>query len=107
MHTLRVLDASVNPGVSIGSATINLMGGSVGFVYGTLSSPVTLAASGLYIICSSEVSGGDAWYDQGTQVTTTGDANILQPAIVDSSFNWTTTSGANHDYGPMDFKYHL
>jgi hypothetical protein len=114
-HTIYIIDIGsagmTNPGTSLGSAVVNLSGGTIGaFNYTTLGSPVTLAGSHQYLVVSSETASGDQWYDQTTVVTTTTVASITQSAIISGSSptgTWTTTSIANTDYGPCDFKYHL
>ncbi|MCX6927264.1 MAG: PA14 domain-containing protein, partial [Verrucomicrobia bacterium] len=103
-HTVKLLRASDGLDVSGGGVAISMSGGTVGqFQYGSLSSPVTLAAGTVYWVLSQETAGGDSWYDWDTQVTTTG-------VGVDNAVVWGTGPGAwntiavtNQAFVPVDF----
>ncbi len=106
-HTLKLVDAATNLDVPGGSVVVNTAGAPVGFKYGTLSSPVTLAAGASYYLVSSETSGGDLWYDNGSILTTTGTAVAT---ITGHAYGYGTNSyigfnSPNASYGPLDFRY--
>jgi hypothetical protein len=83
-----------------------MSGGTPGtFSYGTLSSPVTLAANTSYLLVSQEFSGADYWHDVDTIVTTTGVAAVNAGVYGSGPGAWYTASGANHSYVPVSFRY--
>lgn len=61
-HTVGIFNSG---GTLLGSASVNLSGGSAGsYVYATLSGAIHLLAGGTYYCASLESNGGDQWYDQ-------------------------------------------
>jgi hypothetical protein len=77
IHTVKFVTASNGTDVPGGSLSMNMSGCTAGqFVYGTLTSPITLQANTAYFLATQEVSGGDLWYDYGT-VTSTSVGNLL------------------------------
>jgi hypothetical protein len=99
-HALTIYDNSCS---ALGSVTVNTSGAPAGaFLYGTLSSSVTLSAGGTYYIMSNETNCGDWWYDGDTIITTTSAATSVVAA-----FGGCQTGGSfNRTYVPVDFKYH-
>lgn len=79
-HVLRIQSITsggtvVNP---IDSVTVNTSGAPVGaYLYGTLSSPVSIVSGTTYLISSDETSGGDQWYDNDTTATIASVGNTL------------------------------
>jgi hypothetical protein len=105
-HTVKLVQAN---GLNVpgGAVAINMTGGTAGeFQYGSLISPVTLAANTTYWLLSQETAGGDSWYDWDTQVTTTGAALDNAVAWGAGLGFWNTFAVANNRaFGPVDFKY--
>jgi endoglucanase len=97
-HTLYLADAST--GQTLATATINASGKSVGFNYVALSSNVVLNANKQYIIASSEMNGGDTWYNDNTIIS-------LRPGVTLNYSNWYDSSYHNniagHSYVPVSF----
>lgn len=66
-HVVKLVD-STGANVSGGQTTVVTAGAAPHqFAYGTLSSPITLAASSTYYLVSEELNTGDTWYDYGTR----------------------------------------
>jgi hypothetical protein len=107
VHTVKLVRASDQADVPNGSVAITMSGGTPGqFKYGTLSSPVTLAANTMYYLASEEVAGGDQWYDvANTTVTTASVGSCNGGVYLGSSYPWKVVTSANHTYVPVDFKY--
>jgi hypothetical protein len=82
-----------------------MTGGSAGqFVYGTLSSAVTLSANTRYYLVSQEISGGDQWAHDNTTVTTASNATCDGPVLSDANGGWTLRLVPNTTFGPVNFK---
>ena len=69
--------------------------------YTNLNSPLTLPP-GSYTCVSSEVSGGDQWYDNNTTVTSTGVGSVTGSAL-----GGNPNGSAGQSYVPTNFKYTL
>lgn len=96
-HALTIKDSSC---VTLGTVTVDCSGASVGFLYGHLSSPISITSGSVYYVNSAEANGGDFWYDDDTTVTTT------SAATVNNSANGCgVNAGAGHSYVPVSFKY--
>ncbi len=105
-HTLKLVNASNGTDVAGGSVTVGMSGGAVGrFWYGSLSSPVTLAAGTTYWVLSQETAGGDNWYGWDTKVSTTGVAADNAVAWGTGPGAWYTYKVANQAFVPVDLKY--
>ena len=103
-HSIMLVKA--NTGQTNGSVSVSMSGGTVGkFRYGTLNSPVTLAAGTAYWVLSQETAGGDNWYDWNTKVTTTPVAADNAVAWGTGSGSWNTFTVANQSFVPVDFIY--
>jgi alpha-tubulin suppressor-like RCC1 family protein len=100
-HTVEVFTTA---GADVGSVSVNMTGCTGGqFVYGTLTSPITLLANTTYYLVSQETSGGDSWYDHDSLITTTVAAE--NGSIYSSDgVNFFTGSGANTSYVPVNFQ---
>lgn len=102
-HSLRIYGPESTPNL-LGSVSVNCSGATVGaFLYGTLASPVTIAAGGQCAIVSEEFTGGDAFGNNGGGYFTTTDIGVTWSAYVTSSTVKGTDS--NRGYGPTNFKY--
>ena len=108
-HTLHIRQGTT----VLGSCTVNASGAPAGqFLYCTLASPVTLAAMGSYEIMSSEVNGGDVFYDSDTAVTSTAAATVTTATFSTGATTGTcagtfgTYRGSGFAFVPVTFKYH-
>jgi hypothetical protein len=96
-----VIDGADVPG---GTVSISLPSGTPGQIaYALLASPVTLAANTSYYLISSEMSGGDQFYDLGS-VTTTNAASV-DSGIVSGGFGLIPVGRLNSSYGPVSLLY--
>ena len=104
-HTIELVNGTTH--AVLGSVTVNTSGTPAGaFVYGNLSSPVTLAASTIYYVASSETNGGDQSYnDVGTVLTTTGVAAINRGIYSPDNITWNIHGSGSVSYGPLSFGY--
>lgn len=104
-HTVKLVRVD-GTDVAGGATSVNTVGGTPEkFVYGALSSPVTLAANTSYYLVSSETGGGDQWHDANTVVATASAATINNAIYRSGSGAWTTTSAGGNSYGPVNFRY--
>jgi hypothetical protein len=89
------------------SNVVNMASGSVGqFNYDTVT-PVSLAANTKYMILTSEINGGDQWYDAAN-----GSGAVLSTGTYQGATYGTTIGNAGEitfarPYGPTDMKYTL
>ena len=105
-HTVKLVQASDGTDVPGGSVSIATSGEAAGqFLYGTLSTPVTLAAGATYYVVSQETPGGDTWYNWDTEVTTAGVAEDNAVVWGTGPSEWNTYAAVNHAFVPVDFKY--
>jgi hypothetical protein len=105
-HTVKLVRASDGTDVPGGTVSISMSGGTAGqYRYGTLSSPVVLAAGTTYYLMSQETSGGDSWYYDDTIVKTTSVASETAAAWGYGVGQWHLNGGAGQAYGPVDFRY--
>jgi len=106
IHTVKLVNAGDGTDVAGGAVAINMSGGTAGqFQYGSLSSPVTLAAGTAYHVVSQENVGGDSWYDWDTEVATTEVAADNGPVYGVGPGSWFSLGWANQAYVPVSFKY--
>jgi O-glycosyl hydrolase len=104
-HTVSLYRASDGSLIASASAPVGAAApDGLGFVYGRLSSPVTLAANTSYVLLSSETSGGDSWFDLDTSVRLASGARTEGPAYRPSGGGpftvYTSVPGAS--YGPVN-----
>lgn len=99
-HTITIIETGT--GMSLGSVTVNASGASVGWLYGTLTSPVVLSAGATYVLAATE-SGTDAWYDEQTYTTTS--AASINGLVYENGLIGGARPG--HAYVPVNLKYHL
>jgi Divergent InlB B-repeat domain len=100
-HTVEVFSTAA---ADVGSVSVNMAGCTGGqFVYGTLTSPITLLANTTYYLVSQETSGGDTWYDHDSLITTSVAAENGSIYSGDG-INFSAGSGANTSYGPVNFQ---
>lgn len=103
-HTMNIYNSGCT---SIGSVSVNASGATAGqYLYGTLSSPVTLSAGATYYITSSETSGSDSFYDSDTTITPTS-AGSVPNAVFNEGAGCQPFSSANNSYGPVNFQYQV
>ena len=111
-HVLNLCSGTVGGTRTVlGTVTVNTSGAGAGaYLYGTLSSSVTLTASTTYFLFSAETNGGDQWSDDvGTTITT--NTSVASPRASHSAAYWDgasitiATDGPAHLYGPVNFKY--
>ena len=109
-HILRIYSDPFGTPTLLGSVTVNTSGATAGaYLYGTLSSPVTLTASTAYVIVSDETNGGDQWSGSDASVTHTAVATVDQAVYRGGATGGSGTFGAggstNNAFGPIAFKY--
>ena len=71
-------------------------------------SAVTLAAHTTYYLLSSEVNGGDQWYDVASSVTSTAvtvNSGIYRTIDSDNNPVYNPYGTAGHSYGPVNLRY--
>ncbi|MBL9113933.1 MAG: hypothetical protein JNJ83_02930 [Verrucomicrobiaceae bacterium] len=105
-HTVKFVNATTNTDVPGASVVVNTAGASVGFAYTPLAMPVTLAANTAYYLVSSEVSGGDQWYEGNNTLTyATSVATVNQSAFSSNGTSFSLSFSANNTYIPLNFRY--
>ena len=103
-HVVKLVGAVDGVDVPGGTVSISLPSGTPGQIaYALLASPVTLAANTSYYLISSEMSGGDQFYDLGS-VTTTNAASV-DSGIVSGGFGLIPVGRLNSSYGPVSLLY--
>ncbi len=103
-HVLKLVAAGSSADVAGGSVSVSMVGCTPGqYVYGALSTPLSLTAGATYLLMTQEVSGGDSWYDFGP-VTGASVASILG-CTYGSGSSYTSVGMANAAYGPVNFLY--
>lgn len=107
-HQLTITTGPNNTPV-LGSVNVNMSGCTPGTtVYGSLSPFVTLSANTQYYITSSEVSGGDTFWDTDSVLTTTTNAATLTGGVWCSAVSGGSClyyGTQNSTYGPLNFQY--
>ncbi|HEY0827744.1 MAG TPA: hypothetical protein VGE40_06595, partial [Bacilli bacterium] len=101
IHTLKLVNSA---GTTLATTSVDMSQGtadSLGFKYGGLSTPITLAANTSYYIYSLELKGGDIWYNNTISVSTTSAATVNNSSYGDRIINGST----GNTYGPVNFKY--
>jgi len=110
-HTLTIYGAALT---SLGSVSVNCSGATTGdFVWGALSSPVTIPKATSAIITSSETSGGDSWHNAyssgapgGSQVINCADIGYIESAWRNPiSGTLEALGGTAIANGPVSFQY--
>ena len=90
------------------SATVATSGATSGaFAYVMLSSTVTLAAGGTYYLVSTELNGGDQWYDNNTSVGLSTDASSANSVFFNAGTYTVPGGTAGKSYVPVDLIYSL
>jgi hypothetical protein len=111
-HFVAIYTGSAGAPVTNGSATINMSNAADadGYVYVTLATPITVSASTIYRCMSVEATGVDHFYDSDTSVTANAvisvDNGCYDSGGAAGGGSTGTTGGANHAYGPVNFKFH-
>jgi len=104
-HDLSIY-SNATPPIQLGTVTIDCAGGTPGeFIYGELSSPVTINPSEVAFFVSQETSGGDRWQSNGgTILTTTNIGTISSGWVVvgDAAYNGGDAGRSNV---PVSFQY--
>lgn len=101
-HTLKLEDSSNH---ILGQTAMDVTGTADGngFVYAPLARPVELQANTSYYLYSTELAGGDLWYD--CQVTLSSTADVT----VNGGYYGNNIAGCpstGNSYGPVNFKYY-
>jgi Pectate lyase superfamily protein len=102
-HTLKLVNAQTGADVPGAAVVVNMTGAPAGqFLYGSLSSAITLAANTSYYLVSQETTGGDQWFDYCPISIGTGFS-------VPGSVYWTKTGYVpvpvpNTSYVPLTFQ---
>jgi hypothetical protein len=105
-HTVKLVNAATGADVPGGTVSVGMSGGTAGqFKYGSLSSPVVLAAGATYYVVSQETAGGDLWHDYNSTVTTTSAATEQSAVYGPGGGVWTAFGSAGQTFVPVDFKY--
>ncbi len=105
-HSLKIVLASTGQDVAGTTVSVNTTAGTSGkFLYGALTSPVTLAAGTTYYLVSRETSGGDTWHDINTAITTGTDGTGGPGVFGFGAGAWYIYGATNRSYGPVDFTY--
>lgn len=104
-HELRLIRAGDN--ATLASVNVSMSGCTAGqFKYGTLASPVTLAANTAYLVVSYEV-GSDTFHDwTGTALSTTSAATVNHGVYTtNGGVTWGPAGSTGNSYVPLDLQY--
>lgn len=104
VHTVSLVRVGDN--VTVARVEVATAGGVSGeFKYVALPAPMTLPANTDYYLATSEVAGGDYWYDFDARVTTATFAAARGATYSDASATyWTVRPGDEYSYGLVNFK---
>lgn len=103
-HQLDLYDISASDTVPAASVTVNCSGATSGqYLYGTLSSSITLVSGHVYAVLSNESVGGDQWYNDNTTVSFTAAGTVNGSVFYAGSVS-PSTSG-NFSFVPVNFIY--
>lgn len=107
-HAVNLYSISGTTPTLLGTVTVNTSGATPGtYIYGTLSSPIVLSASGTYAIFSQEVLNGDDWSDDDTTISVdTIVTSYISAGIDDLAPGSIFTHSVNRSYGPVNAKFH-
>lgn len=102
VHSISIYDDS---STFYGSVSVNLSGGTVGtYVYGTLSSPITMIGGTRYYVVSSEINGLDNWLLNAT-LTINADFNGASYGSAGVFGGSVAIEDSGLIYGPVDMLY--
>ena len=105
-HTVKLVDAVTRQTLPNGTASISTAGAPVGFKYGTLPAPVTLAANTSYFLASQETLGGDQWYEGDSVLTyNSSAATVVNAANSPNGISFSNVFSAGNCYVPLSFTY--
>ena len=105
-HELKIVDEMTGADVPGTLQSITMVPAAAGDIqYVQLPTPAPLSAGRSYFVLSSEIIGGDQFYDFDTQVITTGVAIVTNAAFSDNSVNFAIIGQANNCFGPVSFTY--
>jgi hypothetical protein len=105
-HQVKLVTVADGNDVPGSTVIVNLAAGTPGsFTYVQLPSPITLRPNTQYYLVSSEVVGGDQWYDF-CPINMTGGATVLGPVYWDG-FHWFPVGIPGMGYGPLSLLYSL
>lgn len=103
-HQLDLYDILASDTVPAASVTVNCSGATSGqYLYGTLSSPLTLVSGHVYAVLSNESVGGDQWYNDNTTVGFTAAGTVTTSVFYAGSVS-PSTSGS-FSFVPVNFIY--
>lgn len=105
-HNFLVANMDGSIVVDYGNAVATAEAGAEeGFVYGTLTTPVTLTKNTSYYIVSDYWGAMDKFYSGATSTTT--DAAKIDGVVILNGSSWDFYEAANVGWGPLDLKYEV
>jgi len=105
IHTVEIVSASTGTALPGGILPLDMSGCTADqFVFGSLSSPVTLEGNASYYLVSQEFFEADHWYD-ARPVTSTTDGLVNSSIYSPDGVTWIPTNTTNTSYGPSNFVY--
>jgi hypothetical protein len=105
MHTLYVYAGPRATPALLGSVVINAGGAAPGqYLYATLAMPISVPSGTIIAVMSSEVSGGDQWYDKESYIWTGDFSGTLCAYSAGDGFS-INTGPALQAYIPVNIKY--
>lgn len=102
-HTVALYQAST--GAEVASTQVNTATAPIdglGFQYGDLGSPITLAPNTTYYLVTSETNGGDPWFDADSTATVGDAVTGVEPVWSSNGTTWTTYADPGQLYGPVN-----
>ncbi|MFI0721019.1 hypothetical protein [Streptomyces sp. NPDC021224] len=109
VHVVKLMKAD---GSELVSVHLDMAAGSpdaAGYTYTPVPEQMTLAPHTTYYVLSSELSGGDRWYDADSAVTTSGAATVgggvYRQLDADNNPVYHPYGTAGHGYGPVNLRY--
>jgi hypothetical protein len=96
-----------NDGTVIESVMVDTTGAPAGaYLYAAIT-PAVLTSGVQYRVFEDVVFGDDSWYNDSTEITTTGDIADLGSTYRPPASSPANNSGPGFSYGPVNFKYTL
>jgi hypothetical protein len=102
-HLLYLKDDSCT---TLATVNLNSSGRTVGeFAFTNLSTAISLTGGNTYYVMSTEVNGGDYWYDDGTTYSFTYPSDFSSESSAFDSTGCSLHTSGTHSYGPVSFLY--
>jgi hypothetical protein len=107
VHVLSIYNSTAN---QVAAVTINCSGAPTNqFLYATLSAPYTIAPGATVYFLSSEVTGGDTWYNNNNTVFSTGSPSLgaeQSAYLIGSTLSSAGNNGGSFtSAGPVTFQF--